>query len=89
MVAKLRAIPNALWWVTVFFAVLALFTQLAISVARSAAISWTQLLLEFALTTALLCIPVALAWVGKQRQSLWYALAALIVLIAFARVFFA
>lgn len=89
MVAKLRAIPNALWWVTVFFAVLALFTQLAIAVARSAAISWTQLLLEFALTTALLCIPVGLAWVGKQRQSLWYALGALIVLIAFARVFFA
>jgi hypothetical protein len=88
MRAFIRTLPNNLWNVTVFVSVLAFFTQIAISLARTGAVSGTQLILEFILTAALLCIPVALAWVGKQRQVAWYSLGALIVLLAFARVFF-
>jgi hypothetical protein len=88
MRAFFRKLPNSLWNVTIFFAVLALFTQIAISVARSSAVPGSQLVVEFILTTALLCIPVVLAWIGKQRQMAWYSLGALVVLVAFARVFF-
>jgi hypothetical protein len=88
MRAFVRKLPNSLWNVTIFFAVLAFFTQIAISFARSGAVSALQLIVEFVLTAALLCIPVALAWVGKQRQIAWYSLGALVVLVAFARVFF-
>ena len=88
MRAFIRSLPNNLWNVTIFFAVLAFFTQIAIALARSSAVSGTQLILEFILTAALLCIPVALAWVGKQRQTAWYSLGALVLLLAFARVFF-
>ena len=84
----IRNLPNNLWNVTVFVAVLAFFTQIAISLARSGAVPGTQLVLEFILTAALLCIPVALAWFGKQRQTAWYSLGAIVVLLAFARVFF-
>lgn len=88
MRAFIRKLPNSLWNVTIFFVVLAFFTQIAISLARSGAVSGTQLIVEFILTAALLCIPLALAWVGKQRQVAWYSLGALVVLVAFARVFF-
>jgi hypothetical protein len=88
MRAFIRSLPNSLWNVTVFVAVIAFFTQIAISLARSGAVSGMQLIMEFILTAALLCIPVALAWVGKQRQIAWYSLGALVVLVAFARVFF-
>jgi hypothetical protein len=88
MRAFIRNLPNNLWNVTIFVAVLAFFTQIAISLARSGAVPAFQLLLEFVLTAALLCIPIALAWLGKQRQVAWYSLGALLVLVAFARVFF-
>jgi hypothetical protein len=88
MRAFIRKLPNSLWNVTVFVVVLAFFTQIAISFARSGAVPGGQLIVEFILTAALLCIPVALAWLGKQRQIAWYSLGALVVLVAFARVFF-
>lgn len=88
MKAFIRKLPNSLWNLTVFFVVLAFFTQIAISLARSGAVPGLQLIVEFVLTAALLCIPVALAWLGKERQIAWYSLGALVVLVAFARVFF-
>ena len=88
MRAFIRKLPNSLWNVTIFFAVLAFFTQIAVALARSGAVPGLQLILEFILTAALLGIPIALAWVGKQRQIAWYSLGALVVLVAFARVFF-
>lgn len=88
MRALIRSLPNSLWNVTIFFAVIAFFTQIAIAFARSSAVPGMQLIVEFILTTALLCVPVALAWVGRQRQVAWYSLGALVVLVAFARVFF-
>ena len=88
MMALLRALPNALWWVTVFFATLAFFTQLAIMIGRSGAVALWMLLVEFIVTLAILALPVALAWRARQRQSLWYAAGALVLLIAFARIFF-
>lgn len=88
MKTLIRKLPNNLWNLTVFFAVLAFFTQIAISFARSGAVSGGQLLLEFVLTVALLGIPIVLAWIGKERQKVWYSMGALIVLIAFARIYF-
>ncbi len=88
MRAFIRKLPNSLWNITIFFAVLAFFTQIAIAFARSGAVPGLQLIVEFILTAALLSIPIALAWVGKQRQVAWYSLGALVVLLAFARVFF-
>lgn len=88
MRAFIRRLPDSLWNVTIFVVVLAFFTQIAISLARSGAVPGMQLVVEFILTAALLCIPIALAWVGKQRQVAWYSLGALVVLLAFARVFF-
>jgi hypothetical protein len=88
MRAFIRRLPDSLWNVTIFVVVLAFFTQIAISLARSGAVPGMQLVVEFVLTVALLCIPVALAWIGKQRQVAWYSLGALVVLLAFARVFF-
>ena len=84
----IRKLPDSLWNLTVFFAVLAFFTQIAISFARSGAVPGLQLIVEFILTAALLCIPLVLARVGKQPQVAWYSLGALVVLVAFARVFF-
>ena len=88
MRAFIRRLPDSLWNVTIFVVVLAFFTQIAISLARSGAVPGMQLVVEFILTVALLCIPIALAWIGKQRQVAWYSLGALVVLLAFARVFF-
>lgn len=88
MVAFLRALPDTLWWVTLFFAVLAFFSQLAISFGRSSSVSVGQLLAEFVVTIALLALPVVIAWRGKQQRSLWYALGAIVLLVAFARIYF-
>lgn len=84
----LRTLPQQLWWVTVFFAVLALITQTAIAFARSGAVAWQMLLLEFILTIALLMIPVGIAWRGRQQNSLWYAAGGLFLLATMARIFF-
>jgi hypothetical protein len=88
MFAFLRTLPNTLWWVTLSFAGLALVTQLAIVVARSGSTSREQLLLEFALTVALLAFPVGIAWRGRQQGSLWYACGALVLLITMGKIFF-
>lgn len=88
MLALIRALPNALWWVTVFFAILAFFTQIAIAIGRSGTVAFWMLLVEFCITIAILALPVALAWRGRQQQSLWYATGALVLLVAFARIFF-
>jgi hypothetical protein len=88
MAAFLRALPDTLWWVTLFFAVLAFLTQIAISFARSGSVGVGQLLAEFVVTVALLALPVGIAWRGRQLRSLWYALGALVLLVAFARIYF-
>lgn len=84
----LRALPNTLWWAVVFSAVLALFTQIAIMVGRFGSVSLWMLLIEFCITIALLALPVVLAWRGREKQSVWFAIGAVIVLAAFARIFF-
>ena len=83
-----RALPNSLWWVTVFFAVLAFFTQIAIMIGRSGVVAFWMLMAEFVVTLAILAVPIGLAWRGKQQQSLGYAIGALVVLLGFARIFF-
>jgi hypothetical protein len=88
MIALLRALPNAVWWLTLFFAVLATFTQIAISFARSGSVAIERLLFEFVLTLALLAIPVGIAWYARERRSLWHAVGALVLLAAFSRIFF-
>ena len=84
----LRVLPNTLWWAVVFFAVLAFFTQIAIMVGRFGSVDLWMLLIEFCITIALLAVPVGLAWRGRETQSLWFAIGALVVLAAFARIFF-
>ncbi len=68
---------------------LAFFTQIAISLARTGAVSGTQLVLEFILTAALL-LHSGGAGVGQQAATggVVFARGFLIVLLAFARVFF-
>jgi hypothetical protein len=88
MLALLRSLPNAVWWLTLFFAVLATFTQLAITVARSGSVALGRLLFEFILTLALLAIPVGIAWYARERRSVWHALGTLVLLVAFSRIFF-
>ena len=46
MMAFLRTLPNMLWWITLFLAVVAFFTQIGIAVARSGAVSVGMLLAE-------------------------------------------
>jgi hypothetical protein len=87
-VSFLRTLPQRLWWVTLFFAVLAFFTQMAIAVARSGAVAWELLLAEFTFTVVLLALPVGIAWKGKQENSLWFAGGGLILLAVMARIFF-
>jgi len=84
----LRTLPTRLWWVTLFFAVLAFFTQMAIAVARSGVVAWELLLAEFTFTIVLLALPVGVAWKGKQENSLWYAGGGLFLLAVMARIFF-
>jgi hypothetical protein len=88
MFSFLRTLPDTIWWVTLAFAGLALVTQIAIVVARSSSTNMTQLLLEFALTVALLALPVGIAWQGRQRGSLWYACGALVLLVTMGKIFF-
>jgi hypothetical protein len=87
-VSFLRSLPQSLWWVTLFFAVLAFFTQMAIAVVRSGGVAIEQLLAEFAFTLVLLALPVGIAWHGRQANSLWYAGGGLVLLATMARIFF-
>ena len=88
MMAFLRTLPNTLWWVTLFLAVVAFFTQIGIAVARSGAVSFELLLAEFVFTLVFLAIPIGIAWYGRQKDSLWYAAGGLFLLVAMARIFF-
>ena len=84
----LRELPKTLWWVTLSLAALAMAVQIAIAIARSGAVSREELLLEFALTLALLALPVGIAWRGRRDGSLWYAAGALVLLGALGKIFF-
>lgn len=88
MRAFIRRLPDSLWNVTILFAVMAFFVQVAFVFARNSSESMERLLPEFVISVALLGIPLYLAWVGRQRQIVWYSLGALLVLAAFARVYF-
>jgi hypothetical protein len=88
MLALLRSLPGALWWVTLSLAGLAVLVQIAIAVARSGAVPLLELLIEFAITLALLAIPVGIAWRGRRDGSLWYACGALVLLAALGKIFF-
>jgi hypothetical protein len=88
MIAFLRTLPNTLWWITAFLAVVAFFTQIGIAVARSGAVSVGRLLAEFVVTLVLLAIPLGIGWYGRQRGSLWYTGGGLFLLVAMARIFF-
>ena len=61
MMAFLRTLPNTLWWITLFLAVVAFFTQIGIAVARSGAVSLGSLLAEFIFTLVFLAIPLGIA----------------------------
>ena len=88
MMAFLRTLPNTLWWITLFLAVVAFFTQIGIAVARSGAVSGGLLLAEFVFTLIFLAIPISIAWYGRRKNSLWYAGGGLVLLMAMARIFF-
>ena len=88
MLTFLRTLPNTLWWITLFLAVVAFFTQVGIAVARSGAVSVGMLLAEFIFTLVFLAIPLGIGWYGRQRGSLWYTGCGLFLLVAMARIFF-
>ena len=88
MVSFFRTLPNTLWWLTAFLAVVAFFTQIGIAVARSGAVSVELLLAEFVFTLVFLAIPLGIAWYGRQRGSIWHAGGGLFLLVAMARIFF-
>lgn len=88
MMAFLQTLPNTLWWITLFLAVVAFFTQIGIAVARSGAVSLELLLAEFIFTLVFLAIPIGIAWYGRQRNSIWYTGGGLFLLVAMARIFF-
>jgi hypothetical protein len=88
MKAFLRTLPNTLWSITAFLAVVAFFTQIGIAVARSGSVSVGRLLAEFIVTVVLLAIPLGISWYGRQRRSLWHAGGGLFLLLAMARIFF-
>jgi hypothetical protein len=88
MMAFLRTLPNTLWGITLFLAVVAFFTQIGIAVARSGAVSVGMLLAEFIFTLVFLAVPLVIGWYGRQRGSLWYTGGGLFLLIAMARIFF-
>jgi hypothetical protein len=88
MMALLRTLPNTLWWITAFLAVVAFFTQIGIAVARSGSVSVGMLLTEFIFTIVLLAIPLGIGWYGRQRNSLWHTGGGLFLLLAMARIFF-
>jgi hypothetical protein len=88
MMAFLRTLPNTLWWITAFLAVVAFFTQIGIAVARSGAVSLELLLAEFIFTLVFLAVPIGIGWYGRQRNSIWYTGGGLFLLVAMARIFF-
>jgi len=88
MMTFLRALPNTLWWTTVFLAVLALFSQVAIAIGRSGTFAPQMLLVELVVTVALLALPVGIAWRGRRENSLWDAGGGLVLLLALGRIFF-
>ena len=88
MLSFMRTLPNTLWWITLFLAVVAFFTQVGIAVARSGAVSVNLLLAEFIFTLIFLAIPIGISWYGRQRGSLWYTGGGLFLLVAMARIFF-
>jgi len=88
MMTFLRSLPNTLWWITAFLAVVAFFTQIGIAVARSGAVSVGRLLTEFVFTVVLLAIPLGIGWYGRQRGSLWHTAGGLLLFLAMARIFF-
>ena len=88
MISFLRTLPKTLWWATVFLAVIAFLTQIAIALARGGAGGIGMLLLELLVTLALLALPVGIAWRGRRENSLWYAAGGLFLLAALGRIFF-
>jgi hypothetical protein len=88
MLSFLRSLPNMLWRITAFLAVVAFFTQIGIAVARSGAVSAGRLLAEFVVTVVLLAVPLGIGWYGRQRHSLWHTGGGLFLLLAMARIFF-
>ena len=88
MMVFLRTLPNTIWGITAFLAVVAFFTQIGIAVARSGAVSVGMLLTEFIFTLVFLAIPLGIGWYGRQRGSLWYTGGGLFLLVAMARIFF-
>ncbi len=68
MMAFLRTLPNTLWWITLFLAVVAFFTQIGIAVARSGAVSVELLLAEFVFTLVFLAIPLGIALVRPTTR---------------------
>ena len=84
MMAFLRTLPNTLWGITLFLAVVAFFTQIGIAVARSGAVSAGMLLAEFIFTLIFLAVPLGIGWYGRQRGSLWYTGGGLFLLVAMA-----
>ena len=88
MMAFLRTLPNTLWWITLFLAVVAFFTQIGIAVARSGAVSVGMLVTEFIFTLVFLAVPLGIGWYGRQRGSLWHTAGGLFLLLAMARIFF-
>ena len=88
MMAFLRSLPNTLWGITAFLAVVAFFTQIGIAVARSGAVPVGRLLAEFIVTLAFLAVPLGIGWYGRQRGSLWYTGGSLFLFIVRARIFF-
>ena len=88
MLQFLRTLPTTLWWTTLFLAVIAFFTQIAIALGRGGAVAIEMLLLELLVTVALLALPVGIAWRGRRENSLWYAAGGLFLLAALSRIFF-
>jgi hypothetical protein len=88
MLSFLRSLPSTLWWLTVFLATVAFFTQVGIAVARSGAMSLELLLAEFMFTLVFLAIPLGIGWYGRERNSLWYTGGGLFLLLAMWRIFF-
>lgn len=86
--AFVRSLPDTLWRITVFLAVVAFFTQVGIAVARSGGMSIELLLAEFVFTLVFLAIPLGIGWYGRARNSLWYTGGGLFLLLAMARIFF-
>ncbi len=88
MKAFLHTLPDTIWRITMFLAIVAFFTQIGIAVARSGAVSVELLLFEFVFTLIFLALPLGIGWYGRERNSLWYTGGGLFLLLAMARIFF-